>query len=162
MIEILIDELTNSIVERQTRLAFETKVLEATQSDIELTKDWLFDWKKEIKQAKVFKLITIKTPDNFEGLLSIEIRKGFVFVPLIENAPYNIGKQGKYIGVAGNLFAFACKTSFELGNEGYVSFVAKTELMAHYQMMLGAEVLFGNNMVIKTNSATKLIQKYFK
>lgn len=162
MIEIHIDNLTNSIIERLTGLSFETEVSIATETDINITSDWLFDWKQEIRQGKVYKLNTAQSPTTVEGLISLDIRKGFIFVNLIENAPHNIGKPGKFLGVAGNLFAFACKTSFENNNEGYVSFVAKSELIAHYEKMLGAEILFGSNMVIKTASAIKLVKKYFK
>ena len=46
--------------------------------------------------------------------------------------------------------------------KGYVSFTAKTMLIEHYQKTLGAINIGGNLMVIKTEAALKLIDKYFK
>ena len=81
---------------------------------------------------------------------------------LLENAPFNIGKTKRYVGVAGNLVAFACKRSFERGDEGYVTFVSKSQLVKHYQEMLGAKVIFARNMVIEKDAAIKLVTHYFK
>ena len=50
---------------------------------------------------------------------------------LIENAKFNKGRNKLYKGVAGNLVAFACKTSFENGFDGVVSFIAKSQLIDH-------------------------------
>ena len=50
---------------------------------------------------------------------------------LIESAPFNLGKEKIYLGVPGNLVAFACKLSFQRGGEGYVSFLSKTKLIEH-------------------------------
>jgi hypothetical protein len=72
------------------------------------------------------------------------------------------GKKKLYEGVPGNLVAFACKISFQRGNQGFVSFHAKTKLIDHYCNTLGA-YHFGNHlMVIDTEAATKLVNKYFK
>ena len=57
---------------------------------------------------------------------------------LIENAKINRGRSKKYIGVAGNLFAHACKWSFELGFGGFVAFDSKTKLIRHYIKTLEA------------------------
>lgn len=62
----------------------------------------------------------------------------------------------------GNLVAFVCKLSFQRGNEGFVSFMAKSNLIKHYQKSLVAHHIGGNLMVIDTVSALKLIDKYFK
>jgi hypothetical protein len=81
---------------------------------------------------------------------------------LIENHPLNVGRRKRFSGVAGNLFAFACKLSFELGHEGFVSFVAKTELIAHYRRSLGAICIrHGPKMYLDTRAALSLIQSYF-
>ena len=81
---------------------------------------------------------------------------------LIESAKFNKGKSKLYIGVAGNLVAFACKTSFEKGYDGVVSFVAKTQLIDHYKQTLGAKLFGGNRMFIDTKEAKILTTKYFK
>ena len=38
---------------------------------------------------------------------------------LIESAPFNLGRNKIYEGVAGNLVAFACKVSFQRGFAGF-------------------------------------------
>jgi len=81
---------------------------------------------------------------------------------LLENAPFNIGQTKLYEGVAGNLVAHACKVSFQQGYEGFVGFTAKTKLINHYQKTLGAYTLGGNRMIIPTDAAQFLINKYFK
>jgi hypothetical protein len=81
---------------------------------------------------------------------------------LIESAKFNKGKQKVYYGVPGNLVAFACNLSQEKGYYGVVSFFAKTKLVDHYKVSLGATVLFGNQMIIDELNAKKLIERYFK
>jgi hypothetical protein len=81
---------------------------------------------------------------------------------LIESAPFNIGSTKVYEGVPGNLVAFACKISFQRGHEGNVSFISKTKLIEHYEKSLGAFHFGGRVMIIETNSALKLINRYFK
>ena len=64
--------------------------------------------------------------------------------------------------MAGNLVAFACKTSFENGFDGVVSFVAKSQLIDHCTQNLGAILFGGNRMFIDTREALILTTKYFK
>jgi hypothetical protein len=81
---------------------------------------------------------------------------------LLENAPFNLGRNKLYEGVAGNLVAFVCKISFQKGFDGYVSFTAKTRLIEHYQKTLHAIPFSGQLMIINTSAANILIDKYFK
>ena len=81
---------------------------------------------------------------------------------LVESAPFNKGKTRMYSGVAGNLVAFACKLSFQRGHGGNVSFLSKTQLVEHYEKSLGAFHFGGRVMIIETESALKLINKYFQ
>jgi hypothetical protein len=81
---------------------------------------------------------------------------------LIESAKFNKGKSKLYRGVAGNLVAFACKLSFEKKYEGVVSFIAKTQLIKHYQESLGAKLFSDNRMYIDSKEAYQLTKKYFK
>jgi hypothetical protein len=69
---------------------------------------------------------------------------------LIESAPFNIGKNKTYLGASGNLTVLACKLSFQRVGEGYVSFISKTKLIAHYTETLGAIHMGGQVMVINT------------
>jgi len=66
-----------------------------------------------------------------------------------------------YIGVPGNLVAFACKLSFQRGHEGNVAFVSKTQLVQHYIDSIGAMHFGGRVMIIDTKAALKLTYKYF-
>jgi len=89
-------------------------------------------------------------------------KKDHVFMHLIESAPFNRGENKIYLGVPGNLVAFACKVSFHRGFEGYVSFRSKSDLIAHYEKILGAVHIGRQLMIINTISAQKLIEIYFK
>jgi hypothetical protein len=80
---------------------------------------------------------------------------------LVESAPFNKGKTKVYSGVPGNLVAFACKLSFQRGHDGNVSFLSKSQLVDHYIKTLGAIHLGGRVMIIETQAALKLINKYF-
>ncbi len=127
-------------------------------------KGWKFDWKQELESNKkeVFKLTIQNNPNIIQGLLSLSIESDHVYMHLVENAPFNIGLDKLYEGVAGNLVAYACKLSFQNDLDGFVSFTAKTKLVEHYANTLGAYLLSGNRMVIPSISAKNLVDKYFK
>nr|WP_299422681.1 hypothetical protein [uncultured Emticicia sp.] len=99
--------------------------------------------------------------DVLQGMISLENMQGFVYVSLIESISYNKGINKVYEGVAGNLFAYACKVSHELGFDGFVAFDAKTALVGHYQKTLGATIAGGTRMFIDEVAAQKLINRYF-
>lgn len=86
----------------------------------------------------------------------------YTHVDIVEAAPFNIGKTGKYKGVGAHLFAIACKLSWDTGNEGYVQFTAKTDLVAHYQKTLNAKMIDWHTLYIDSYGAIELINKYFK
>jgi hypothetical protein len=166
MINVLIDKLTNSIVNRITGDVFNTEVLAITSKDLKnITKKnkWNFNWKSQSKDGQVYKLVISGNLDIIQGLVCIKDGGDHIYLALIENAPFNIGVDKVYEGVAGNLFAFACQKSFEKGYGGYVSFHAKTELIAHYEKLLNAQRV-GKSllMIIDTASAQILVNKYFK
>ncbi|MDR2966175.1 MAG: hypothetical protein LBU88_10435, partial [Treponema sp.] len=111
-----IDKITESIEDSQTGEVYKTLVLPISQADLKEVnkqKGWLFDWKSESADPDwhVYKLITINKPDIIHGLISLKKDEGYVFLNLIESAPFNIGKDKKYLGVAGNLVAYGCKLS---------------------------------------------------
>jgi len=81
---------------------------------------------------------------------------------LLESAPFNIGHNKLYEGVAGNLVAYACKVSFQKGFDGFVAFTAKTQLIKHYEKTLGAFHFKNQRMIIDTIAAKVLVEKYFK
>lgn len=104
-------------------------------------------------------------PNNLtviQGLISLEIKTDHVYMHLVESAPFNKRKAKVYAGVPGNLVAFACRLSFQRGFAGNVSFISKTQLIDHYNKTLGAVHVGGRIMIIETQAALRLIDKYFK
>jgi hypothetical protein len=85
-----------------------------------------------------------------------------VVIVLIESAKFNKGKNKAYIGVPGNLVAYACKVSVDKGYDGFLAFDAKTILIKHYEQSLGATHFRGRRMFIETSAALRLISQYFK
>ena len=166
-IDVEIDKLTNSIENVITGDSFMTDVSLIEKTDfksISKKKGWLFDWKSEYEKPDrdVYKLTISGNTDIIQGLVSITEREDHIFMHLIESAPFNLGKNKVYLGVPGNLIAFVCRVSFHRGFDGYVSFVAETKLIENYKNILGAENVGGQLMVVNTDAALKLIDKYFK
>ena len=165
-IDIEIDKLTNSLENVITGDIFPTDIVITEQKDFKgVTKKegWLFDWKCEFKKPDrdVYKLTIVNNQSVIQGLISLSVKPDHVYMHLIESAPFNIGKDKVYLGVPGNLVAFACRLSFQRGFEGYLSFLSKTNLISHYEKSLGAIHVGGNLMIINTTSALKLTNKYF-
>ncbi len=167
MIDIEIDKLTNSIENAITGDSFPTEVLLLENNDLKQISEknnWLFDWKAEVSKIdrQVYKLVIMGNPNTIQGLVSLSDKKDHILLQLIENAPLNLGKEKAYNGVAGNLFAFACKMAFDKGYDGFVGFISKSQLVEHYQKTLGAVHLGGLRMAIFTHEAAKLVKQYFQ
>lgn len=165
--DFVIDRLTNSIQNTISGDSFPTEVSILTKSDLKnITKKngWNFNWKKEFidETSEQYKLTIVNNPNIVQGLLSIRIEKDHIFMELLESAPFNIGTNKLYEGVAGNLVAYACKISFQKGYEGFVAFTAKTKLIKHYERTLGAFHFKNQRMIIDSIAAKKLVGKYFK
>jgi hypothetical protein len=165
--DFIIDRLTNSVLNTISGDSFPTEVSILTKSDLKnITKKngWNFDWRVEFKneESEQYKLTIVNNPNIIQGLLSITIETDHIFMNLLESAPFNIGQNKLYEGVAGNLVAYACKLSFQKGFDGFVSFTAKTQLIKHYEKTLGAFHFKNQRMVIDTQASKKLVEKYFK
>jgi len=165
-LDFVVDKLTNSIENVKSGDSFPTEISLLTKSELKmLTKinGWQFNWATELKAParEVYKLTISNNPNIIQGVVSLEVKSDHVHMHLIESAPFNIGKNKTYLGVPGNLVAFVCKVSFQRGGEGYVSFIAKTKLIEHYKNSLGAVQFGGHNMMITTEAALKLTNKYF-
>lgn len=111
---------------------------------------------------EVYELL-LKDDTQVQGMIALKhIRDQFyTHVDIVEAAPENIGHLGKYKGVGAHLFAIACKLSWDVGNEGYVQFTAKTNLVEHYRETLGARNIDSQKMFIDSYGALKLIRTYF-
>ena len=132
-----VDKITESIEDAETGESLDTLVLPFTKADLkETTKKngWLFDWKLEYNQTghQLYKLVAEKEPHAIQGMVSLEKMEDHVYMRLVESAPYNRGKGKKYLGVCGNLTAFGCKLSKDLGFNGVIGFDPKTALIPHY------------------------------
>lgn len=164
--EFIIDKLTNSIENISTGEVFDTEIVRLTGSDASQIKksDWQFDWHKEMKDKtkNIYKLTTVNNPTIIQGLLSIEDKTDHIFMHLIESSKFNKGKAKVYLGVPGNLVAFACKVSVDRGYEGFLAFDAKTALIKYYQQTLHATHFRGLRMFIEPDAASRLISQYFK
>jgi hypothetical protein len=166
LLDFEIDKLTNSIENTLTGEIFNTEISKITLREKRLIKkaDWLFDWHSELKaapQKEVFKLTTVNNSGIIQGLTCLEDKKDHIFLHLLESVKFNKGKNKLYLGVAGNLVAFACKISFDKGYEGFVAFDSKTALIKHYEKSLGATHFRGQRMFIETRAAKQLVAKYF-
>jgi hypothetical protein len=166
-LDFVIDKLTNSIQNTITGDSFPTEVSRLTLKDlpsVSKKKGWLFDWKKELdnNRKEVYKLTIVNNSNVIQGLLSLSKETDHIFMDLLESAPFNLGRNKMYDGVAGNLVAYACKISFQQGFEGFVAFDAKTALIEHYTKTLGASLFGRQRMIIPTHSSNILVEKYFK
>ena len=165
--DFIIDKLTNSIENTISGDSFRTEISVLTKTDLKkvLKKNgWNFNWKEEYNDLtkEVYKLTIVNNPSIIQGLLSVTIESDYVYMNLLESAPFNIGKNKLYEGVAGNLVAYACKLSFQKGFDGFVAFTAKTRLIEHYEKTLGAYHFKNQRMILETNASRILVEKYFK
>ena len=166
-LDFIIDKLTNSIENTVSGDSFQTEVSTFTTKDLKqsiMKNGWQFNWKQELANdsREVYKLTIVNNPDIIQGLISFTIKSDHIYMDLIESAPFNLGRNKIYEGVAGNLVAFACKVAFQRGFDGFLSFTAKTKLIEHYEKTLGA-YHFGNHlMILETKASSILVQKYFK
>ena len=162
-----VDKITNSIQNTISGDSFQTEVARLVKTELKnftKLKGWSFNWKVEMadEQREVYKLTIVNNPNIVQGLLSITIESDHILINLLESAPFNIGTNKLYQGVAGNLVAYACQTSFQNGFDGFVAFTAKTKLIKHYEKSLGAYHLGGHRMIIPQHAAQLLVDKYFK
>jgi hypothetical protein len=164
-LDFFIDKLTNSIENTLTGEVFDTEIVRMATKNLKEIKraEWDFDWIKEIKDKskEVYKLTTVNNPTIIQGLVSIEDKQDHIFMHLIESTKFNKNKDKVYLGVPGNLVAYACKVSVDKGYQGFLAFDAKTALIKHYQESLYATHFRGLRIFIETKAAIRLISHYF-
>lgn len=165
---IQIDELTPCLVDSSTGDVIRTTFQKVTVQERKglKRKGWLFNWTdSELDGDDIYKL-TVAGEDEIQGLIALryEERSQAVYAHIAESAPQNRGKDKKYKGVGGHLFAIAAQKSIERGYGGFVFLDAKNqELVQHYEEALGA-VLVGMphpyRMIIDEEAAAMLLKKY--
>lgn len=166
-LDFIIDKLTRSVENAVTGDSFQTEVLPLTKADLRSMirkSGWNFDWKQELSanDREVYKLTIQGNPTIVQAAMSLRMESDHLYMPLIESAPFNRGKDKMYLGVPGNLVAFACRLSFQKGYQGFVSFHSKTKLVGHYERTLGAFHFGGQLMIVNTDAANLLVERYFK
>jgi hypothetical protein len=165
LIEIIIDGVTECLIERATGKKVATKEMRVHPKRGQFP-EMHFDWTFPERQGAVVYALKIDddTDDEVQGLIAFhEDRANTCYVgDLLESNPANIGKQGRYIGVGAHLTAFACKMAKEAGYDAYF-FEAKTDLIEHYENTLGArQIGRSQQMYIMGAAFNRLIGMYYK
>ena len=160
-----IDKITKSIERRVDGVSHPTVVVSINTSNSSLLlppESWKFDWSAEILNSKraVYALVLESDTSRIHGLISIERKVDHFHIHLLESGMQNIGKRKEYLGVPGNLIAFACLQAIELGLDGSVAFYSKSGLINHYAETLRAKFIGGQLMVIYPKDALFLIAQY--
>lgn len=136
------------------------------QIDIPKKKDgWSFNWRKALKESPNTTLV-LKDKDagKVQGAMQLRFDAGMLIMEIIELAPNNIGKTGKYSNVAGCLIAYACREAIKLDSayRGYLTFQSKTKLVNWYKENYYASQAIGLRMYIDPKGGEKLIKKYLE
>lgn len=162
-VDILIDELTDCLIERESEAVVETEYRERT---VPITKKdfrgWKFDWSKTEERGYSIYELFIKGDKNVQGRISLRIDGGVADIDIVETAPHNYGHTGKYVGVGGHMFAIACQCSLEAGCDGVVAFTSKSDLVEYYKRELHAVEIMPRRMVIFEDAAQELLNKYIR
>ena len=125
---------------------------------------WNFNWKQlsKNKNTTTYILKLIDTPQTIEGVLQVKIEGDMFIMDLIEIAPHNIGSNKRYELVAECLISFACRESFNIEGDykGFLTFIAKTDLIDWYASKYGAIQAIGQRMFITPKKGLELQEKY--
>lgn len=169
LIEIDIDLLTQCLIRTKDNKTVKTEVKEINTQHYNF-KDWEFNWVEESKKRNKILGLFAENDKRLQGIVEYYENKErqLLEVVLVEIAPFNnrhnpknFLKSKEYLGVGGHLFAEIARISFEKGYDGYVSFLAKTNLIEHYKKILGAKQLSYIEMYIDDEAAMKLVKKYY-
>lgn len=166
-LDVEIDALTSSVIVSHTGKSLPTRIVSWRQlasNQRSFTRKWRFNWYDESRhRGRKIVALLVANSNAIEGLVSFELKSDHVHVHLLESAPYNVGGQKRYTGLPANLMAYVYRESDRLGFDGFVAFDSKTELIDHYQRMLGAvPVAKSNRMIVGDEAARRLIEQYFK
>ncbi len=103
-LDFVVDALTNSIRNTISGDSFRTEVLRLTKNDLkQITKKngWNFNWKTELENniKEVYKLTIVGNTNIVQGLVSLTKNSDHIYMDLLENAPFNLGRNKLYEGV---------------------------------------------------------------
>lgn len=169
LVNIDVDLITHCIVNRATGEICDTgtevirRIIIPAESKNEKNNGWCFDW-HDIQESGYTIIELFTCNDNrLQGRIAYKQMENYCFVSHVENAPHNVGSNGRYKGVAGNLFAAVCKISKDKGFGGVVSFISKKDkkLMDNYSKKLKAKRVGSSQiMIIDEKAADYLINSY--
>lgn len=124
-----------------------------------------FNWSDYLEKSDVFAYkLLIKGQPYIQGVISLQPKNsdGFMFIPLVESAPFNRGTFRVFHNIVEVLFGFACEKSIEFGFEGYVAFKPKSNLYDHYVKKLSAKPAGVSGLHLDPIDAKRLISLYYK
>ena len=98
-LDFIVDKLTRSIENRVTGDSFPTEITHLTTADLKQVNKkngWNFNWKTELNydDREVYKLTIQNNPNIIQGLMSLRIENDYIYMTLIESAPFN-NREGK-------------------------------------------------------------------
>lgn len=150
MICVHIDEIVPCLLDGENGEIVETEVIrikrESFLDKYNKRTGWYVNWKDLLKENEVYALV-VKGSVSIQGLIAVRqdtvSKTAFIswMVAAPQNNPLTLnGKEKRYIGVGGHLFAIASQISVKYGMGGAVSgFAADKELMEHYCKVFNAE-----------------------
>ncbi|BEO98306.1 hypothetical protein FNCP11_06220 [Fusobacterium nucleatum] len=131
-------------------------------------KKWLFDWSKTEKKGYKILALYVEGDNRIQGAISIREnpQNMSIEIDIVESAPFNSSynkkiKDKEYNEVGICLFTEVCKRSFENGYDGYVEFIAKSNLVKYYMDNMRAIPIDTQRMYINSSGAKWLMEKYY-
>ena len=131
-------------------------------------KKWLFDWSKTEKKGYKILALYVEGDNRSQGAISIREnpQNMSIEIDIVESAPFNSSynkkvKDKEYNEVGICLFTEVCKRSFENGYDGYVEFIAKSNLVKYYMDNMRAISIDTQRMYINSSGAKWLMEKYY-
>ncbi len=124
-----IDGFTPCLVEKVTGNIVNTKIVKVNLKKSDY-KGWYFDWSiPKHNGFDIYALQTVET-NTIQGLIAsvVDTENRSVHVDIVETAPHNYGKTGKYEGVGAHLFAFACKQAKDVGYD-YIYILMQKQIL---------------------------------
>ncbi len=145
IINIEIDEFVPCLRDSKTGELLETEVTELSKNQLKkynVASNWNDDWSNRPNDEHVFGVF-LKNDTMPQGLISLRYDEGGTYVASASTAPWNnkllVGKNQKYIGVGGHLFAVAVEESLKHGGYGTVyGFATNSKVLEHYKKEFGA------------------------
>lgn len=166
IINIEIDEFVPCLKDNKTGEIVETVVQEITDRKLlkgfNESNGWFIDWSKVPKEYTICALKQ-KGNNDIQGLVSYKIDPSNSAVQghWIVASPQNRGKDKRFSGVGGHLYAIMVEASVKAGFDGFMyGKAANKQLLDHYVKTMGATPMGGLRFFIDEEEAHKLLDIY--